>query len=88
MVQQYITDETGKKLAVILPVEKYEKMLEDLEEMDKITKSPKNSPALPNHTLTDDELLEVIFDSKEQIKNGNSYTMEEMKQRITSWKNK
>ena len=84
MIQQYITDEAGKKLAVILPIEKYEQLLEDLEEMEKITKSQKNSPALPNHTLSDDELLEVIFDSKEQIKNGNSYTMEEMKQRIES----
>ena len=48
----------------------------------------KNTPALPNHTLTDDELLDVIFESKEQIKNGNFYTMEEMKQRIESWKKK
>jgi len=50
--------------------------------------TPKNNPALPNHTLTDDELLDIIFESKEQIKNGNSYTMEEMKQRIESWKKK
>lgn len=88
MMQQYITDEAGKKLAVILPIKEYNKMLEGLEEMEKITESPKNSPALPNHTLTDDELLEVIFDSKEQIKNGHSYTMEEMKQRIEAWENK
>ncbi len=28
---QYITDDEGKKVAVILPIKKYEKMLEDLE---------------------------------------------------------
>jgi len=31
---QYISDCEGKKLAVILPVEKYNKMLEDLEELE------------------------------------------------------
>jgi len=60
-------------------------LLQSLQDKKKLSK---NSPALPNHTLTDDELLDVIFESKEQIKNGNFYTMEEMKKRIESWKNK
>lgn len=33
---QFIKDETGKKLAVILPMEQYEKMLEDIEELEDI----------------------------------------------------
>jgi len=33
---QYISDKDGKKLAVILPIEKYAKILEDLEEFEDI----------------------------------------------------
>jgi hypothetical protein len=33
---QYITDEKGKKLSVILPLKEYQKMLEDLEELEDI----------------------------------------------------
>lgn len=36
MKTQYITDDDGKKLAVILPMEKYQKMLNELEEMEDI----------------------------------------------------
>lgn len=32
----YISDKDGKKLAVILPIEKYSKILEDLEEFEDI----------------------------------------------------
>jgi len=31
---QYISDKEGKKLAVILPIEKYTKILDDLEELE------------------------------------------------------
>lgn len=31
---QYISDVEGKKLAVILPIQKYAKILEDLEELE------------------------------------------------------
>ncbi len=34
--QQYITDDKGKKLAVILPMKTYEKMLEEIEEFEDI----------------------------------------------------
>lgn len=34
--QQYITDEKGKKLAVILPISEYEKMLEEIEDLEDI----------------------------------------------------
>ena len=33
---QFIKDETGRKLAVILPMVEYEKMLEDIEELEDI----------------------------------------------------
>ena len=34
--QQYITDDHGKKLAVILPIKTYEKIIDDLEELEDI----------------------------------------------------
>ena len=36
MKTQYITDDHGKKLAIILPIKVYEKMLDDLEEIEDI----------------------------------------------------
>ncbi len=33
MRTQFVTDDHGKKLAVILPIEKYNKMMDDLEEL-------------------------------------------------------
>ncbi len=36
MKTQFVTDDHGEKLAVILPIKKYYQMLEDLEEMEDI----------------------------------------------------
>ena len=36
MRTQYITDTTGKKLSVILPIKDYEKILDELEELEDI----------------------------------------------------
>lgn len=36
MKTQFITDDKGNKLAVIVPIEDYQKMLDDLEEMEDI----------------------------------------------------
>jgi len=33
---QYITDENGEKISVILPVSEYERMIEELEDIDDI----------------------------------------------------
>ncbi len=33
---QYITDQTGKKISVVLPVEDFEAILEELEELEDI----------------------------------------------------
>lgn len=36
MKTQYITDKNGNKLAVILPIKEYNKMVDDLEELEDI----------------------------------------------------
>ncbi|RPD41680.1 hypothetical protein EG028_09640 [Chitinophaga barathri] len=36
MKAQFITDSSGKKVAVVLPVKAFEKVMEDLEELDDI----------------------------------------------------
>ncbi len=36
MKTQYITDDNGKKQAVILPIAEYEKLMENLEELEDI----------------------------------------------------
>lgn len=36
MKTQFVTDDHGKKLAVILPIEDYEKMVEELEDLEDI----------------------------------------------------
>ncbi len=36
MKTQYITNNQGKKIAVILPLKSYEKMIDDLDELDAI----------------------------------------------------
>ena len=36
MRTQFITDDHGKKLAVILPIKEYNKMMDDLEELEDI----------------------------------------------------
>ena len=48
---QYITDDKGNKLAVILPLKEYRKMLEDLEALDDVRlydeAMSSNEPSLP-----------------------------------------
>lgn len=36
MKTQFVTDDQGKKLAVILPIEEYDKLMEELEELEDI----------------------------------------------------
>lgn len=36
MKTQFVTDDHGKKLAVILPIKEYNKMVDDLEELEDI----------------------------------------------------
>lgn len=49
---QYITDNSGHKLAVILPIKKYNQMVEELEELEDIklydsAKANDNEPSTP-----------------------------------------
>ena len=51
MNPQYITDSEGKKLSVVLPIKEYQKILEDLEELDDLRLYDEamavNEPSIP-----------------------------------------
>ena len=44
---QYLTDETGKKTAVVLPIADYEKLLEDLDDLASIAER-REEPTIPH----------------------------------------
>ncbi len=48
--EQYIVDEKGRKTAVILPVEEYEELLEDLHDLAIIAER-RNEPTIPFEEL-------------------------------------
>ena len=54
MSTQYVTDDTGKKTAVVLPIEQYEKLLEDLEDLAAIAER-RNEP-----TISHEELIQEL----------------------------
>jgi hypothetical protein len=54
MSTQYVTDGTGKKTAVVLPIEQYEKLLEDLEDLAAIAER-RNEP-----TISHEELIQEL----------------------------
>jgi hypothetical protein len=43
---QYITDENGKKIAVILPIEEFEELLEDIEDIAVLLER-RDEPSIP-----------------------------------------
>ena len=45
-VVQYLTDEDGKKTAVVLPMTEYEKLLEDLDDLRAIAERREEAPSL------------------------------------------
>ena len=51
MATQFITNNKGKKIAVILPIEDYNKMIEDLEDIDDVRLYDEvkqlNEPSIP-----------------------------------------
>jgi len=51
MNNQYLTDRKGKKISVVIPIQEYEKMLEQLEELEDIKAydeaKSKNEEAIP-----------------------------------------
>ena len=44
---QYLTDEAGKKTAVVLPITEYEKLLEDLDDLAAIAER-REEPTIPH----------------------------------------
>jgi hypothetical protein len=46
-VVQYLTDEDGKKTAVVLPITEYEKLLEDLDDLAAIAER-REEPTIPH----------------------------------------
>ncbi|HEX3010171.1 MAG TPA: hypothetical protein VHO90_21415 [Bacteroidales bacterium] len=62
MKTQYITDPDGKKISVILPIRDYEKMLEELEELEDIkaydrAKARKSQPIPFEQAMKEIDLL-------------------------------
>ena len=51
---QYVTDENGKKTAVILPIEEFEELLEDLQDLA-ILAERRDEPTIPH-----EEVLEML----------------------------
>ena len=47
---QYVTDETGKKTAVILPIEEFEELLEDLADLATMAER-RDEPALTHEEV-------------------------------------
>ena len=47
---QYITDETGKKTAIILPIEEFEELLEDLQDLA-ILAERRDEPTIPHEDV-------------------------------------
>jgi len=46
MNEQFITDKSGQKISVILPIQEYEELLEDLKDLA-IVAELKNEPTVP-----------------------------------------
>ncbi len=46
MQEQYITDKSGQKISVILPIEEYEELLEDLKDLATVAEL-KNELTIP-----------------------------------------
>jgi hypothetical protein len=63
---QYITDEAGKKISVILPMEEFKNIIEELEELEDIRLYDEaktlNEPAIPI-----DEAFRIIEDERRKI---------------------
>lgn len=62
MRTQYITDTTGKKVSVILPIKDYEKIMDELEELEDIkaydrVKARKSEPVPFEQAVKEIELL-------------------------------
>jgi len=50
---EYVTDSEGRKKAVILPIEEYDELLEDLEDLACVAER-KDEPTIPHHKVAED----------------------------------
>ena len=50
---QYLTDQTGKKTGVVLPIADYEKLLEDLDDLSAMAER-REEPTIPHDQFKDD----------------------------------
>lgn len=65
MKTQYITDTRGNKLSVIVPIKEYEKMLEELEELEDI-KAYDEAKARESDPVPFDQAVKEL----EKLRNG------------------
>lgn len=59
MKTQFITDDNGKKLAVILPIKEYNKMVDDLEELEDIKLYDKSKKSKQSFKDAEDVFSEI-----------------------------
>lgn len=53
MSAQYVTDDVGRKTAVLLPIEDYQRLLEDLEDLAAIAER-RNEPTVSHEDLIEE----------------------------------
>lgn len=66
---RYITDENGKRVEVIMPVEEYERMVEELEEFEDILATRAYDEAKAELERGEDELIPYEQARKEMRRN-------------------
>ena len=54
---QFITDNTGKKLAVVLPIKEYNKLIEELEDLDDVKEFDKVKREDDGRRITMDDYI-------------------------------
>jgi hypothetical protein len=57
---QFLTDETGKRTAVLLPISDYEKLLEDLEDLAAIAERRKE-PTIPHEQFLEEMMRDGLL---------------------------
>ena len=62
---QFITDEKGKKLAVVLPIKDYYKLMEELEDLEDIKEFEK-AMSRKQEYIPFEQAIEEIEDSRKQ----------------------
>ncbi len=56
---QFITDNTGKKLAVVLPIKEYNKLIEELEDLDDVKEFDKVKREDDGSRITMDDYIKI-----------------------------